>query len=187
MLEEWLTASGNLNENEKYWYGNSLNKLIDNADSWNEEELKMQFISAIISVAKFDDSIRTHYDREISTTIGKYFLCCKSDMMISEGIGELIKTSYFFYMNINAKKYSGDPIGQMLGSMLIGQAKNNNGKPMYGCYIQGRFWFFSILEEKEYVLSRSYDATQETEALQIIFILRKLNTIILEQLMSRTT
>ena len=75
----------------------------------------------------------------------------------------------------------------MLGSMLIGQAKNNNGKPMYGCYIQGRFWFFSILEKKEYVLSRSYDATQETEALQIIFILRKLNTIILEQLMSRTT
>ena len=75
----------------------------------------------------------------------------------------------------------------MLGSMLIGQAKNNNGKPMYGCYVQRRFWFFSILEKKEYVLSRSYDATQESEALQIIFILRKLNTIILEQLMSRTT
>ncbi|MCU0341101.1 MAG: hypothetical protein MUE30_14570 [Spirosomaceae bacterium] len=81
------------------------------------------------------------------------------------------------------KKYSGDPIGQMLGGMLIGQAKNNNEKPIYGCYVQGRFWFFSILEGNQYVISQSFDSSQWDDAQQIIFILRKIKEIILERLM----
>ncbi|MCU0342002.1 MAG: hypothetical protein MUE30_19185, partial [Spirosomaceae bacterium] len=82
------------------------------------------------------------------------------------------------------KKYSGDPIGQMLGGMLIGQAKNNNDKPVYGCYVQGRFWFFSILDGKQYVISQSFDSSQTDDARQIIYILRKLKEIIMERLMT---
>jgi hypothetical protein len=71
----------------------------------------------------------------------------------------------------------------MLGGMLIGQAKNKNGKPMYGCYVQGRFWFFCILEGKEYVISQPLNAGLLHDAETIVFMLRKLNTLILERLM----
>ena len=183
LLDEWLLADGQMTERDMSLLIESQTKLIENADSWNEEELKMQFISIIIFLAKFDNSIRTYCDREVSAEIGGINLNCKSDMMLSKGIGELIKIPYFFLHEYKReKKYSGDPVGQMLGGMLIGQAKNNNGKPIYGCYVQGRFWFFSVLIENQYVISKSFDSTDMDSLLKIIFILRKLNTIILERL-----
>lgn len=183
LLDEWLSAEGQINERDMSLLVESQTKLIKNADSWNEEELKMQFISMIIFIANFSDTIRIYYDREVSAEIGEVKLNCKSDMMLSKGIGELIKTPYFFLHEYKReKKYSGDPVGQMLGGMLIGQAKNNNEKPIYGCYVQGRFWFFSVLIENKYVISKSFDSTDMESILKIIFVLRKLNIIILERL-----
>ncbi len=135
-------------------------------------------------LAHFSNAIRTYYDREISEQVEHIFLLCKADMMLSKGVGELIKTPYFFMHEYKReKKYSGDLVGQMLGGMLIGQAKNKNEKPIYGCYVQGRYWYFSILEGKQYVVSKGFDASQIDEAKQIVYILRKLNTIILERLL----
>jgi hypothetical protein len=184
LLTEWFEATGDISERDKSLLLESQEKLIQNADFWNEEELKMQFISIIMFLANFVPPIRIYYDREISTTIDTHFLKCKSDMMLSKGIGELIKTPYFFLHEYKReKRYSGDPIGQMLGGMLIGQAKNNNAKPMYGCYVQGRFWFFSVLEGQQYCISRAFDASDFEQAKKIIYILRKLKIIILERLM----
>jgi hypothetical protein len=184
LLTEWLEATGEINERDASIIEESQAKLIKNADSWNEEELKMQFISLVMFIVKISDLIRTYYDREISETIDGEFLLCKSDMMLSKGIGELIETPYFFMHEYKReKKYSGDPVGQMLGGMLIAQAKNQNDKPIYGCYVQGRFWFFSVLQGKEYVVSKSFEASEVDEVRQIIFIIRKLNSIILERLM----
>ncbi len=179
LMDEWLSATGELTEFDRTLLNESQAKLIKNADAWNEEELKMNFISFIIFLARYEDPIRTYYDREMSIKIGEYTLLCKADMLLSKGFGELIETPYFFLHEYKReKKYSGDPIGQMLGGMLISQAKNNNGKPMYGCYVQGRFWFFSILEDKQYVISRSFDASDPIVAQQIIMILRKMKEII---------
>jgi hypothetical protein len=104
-------------------------------------------------------------------------------MLLAQGMADLIETPYFFLHEYKReKKYSGDPIGQMLAGMLIAQAKNNNDKPNYGCYVQGRFWFFSVLLGKEYVVSHSFDATNEAVATHIVLILRKLKHIILTEL-----
>ena len=70
----------------------------------------------------------------------------------------------------------------MLGGMLVAQEKNNNDKPIYGCYVQGRFWFFSVLEGKKYVISQPLNAEKREDAEQVIFILRKINQTILAQL-----
>ena len=183
-LAEWLAATGVLKSSHEEIIEEATEKLIKNATVWNEEELKMQFISLVLWLARFSDRYRTYYDREISETIDGHFLLCKVDMMLSKGVGELIKTPYFFMHEYKReKKYTGDPVGQMLAGMLIGQAKNNNGKPVYGCYVQGRFWFFSVLEGKNYTISKSFDSSEIEEAKQVIFILQKMNTIILEQLM----
>jgi hypothetical protein len=179
-----LSATGELNAFDTALLNESQAKLIQNVDAWNEEELKMNFISFVIFLARFDNPIKTYYDREISAKIGEFQLLCKADMLLSSGIGELIKTPYFFLHEYKReKKYSGDPVGQMLGGMLISQAKNNNGKPMYGCYVQGRFWFFSILEGNQYVISQAFDSSSPIGARQVIMILRKMKEIIHTNLM----
>ena len=187
LLREWIAvdmSNKKLNDAENYMFNMAHKKLIKNMSFWNEEELKMNFISMIIALAEFEDPIKSYYDREMSAMVEGVFLSCKADMLLSKGIKELIKTPYFFLHEYKReKKYSGDPIGQMLGGMLIAQAQNNNGKPIYGCYVQGRFWFFSILESKQYVISKAFDASEKEEALQIVFILRQLKQIILERLM----
>ncbi len=184
LLSEWLSATGALDNDDERLLQKTLLKIITDGDSWNEEELKMKFISFIIFLADFENPIRTYYDREIGEYVGKHYLKCKSDMMLSKGIGELIKMPYFFMHEYKReKKYSGDPIGQMLGAMLIGQAKNNNDRPIYGCYVQGRFWFFSVLVGNQYVISNSFNSSELEDAKQIIYILRKLKEIILERLM----
>ena len=185
LMAEWLSASGTLNERDMSFIEESLETLVENADSWNEEELKMSFISMVIFLARFKKPIRTYYDREITAVIEGHNLNCKADMMLSKGTGELIKTPYFFLHEYKReKKYSGDPIGQMLGGMLIGQAKNNDEKPIYGCYVQGRFWFFSILEGKKYMVSQPYNSSEIDDVQKVIFILRRLNEIILTRLIA---
>ena len=184
LMEAWLSANGELNEFDKILLNEIIAKLVRNVDAWNEEELKMNFISFIIFLARYDEPIRTYYDREMSAKIGEYTLLCKADMLLSKGFGELIQTPYFFLHEYKReKKYSGDPVGQMLGGMLISQAKNNNGKPMYGCYVQGRFWFFSILIDKQYVISEALDSTKIIETQKIIMILRKMKELIHNTLM----
>ncbi|MCU0444999.1 MAG: hypothetical protein MUE85_08770 [Microscillaceae bacterium] len=184
LLAEWLKGTGEtLNKLDYALLQKIIPKLIKNADYWNEEELKMQFISIIILLGEFESPIQTYYEREISTSIQNILLKIEADMLLSKGIGDLIETPYFFLHEYKReKKYSGDPIGQMLGGMLIGQALNENKKPMYGCYVQGRYWYFAILEDKKYVISNSYNASEEPEVIQIVMILRKLKTIILERL-----
>jgi hypothetical protein len=185
LLADWLSAKGEINEMDMSILEESRAKLIENADSWNEEELKMQFISFVIFLARFNKPIRTYYDREISAEINEIYVSSKVDMMLSKGIGELIKTPYFFLHEYKReKKYSGDPIGQMLGGMLIGQAKNNDDKPIYGCYVQGRNWYFSLMEGKKYVISKGFDSSEIDEVKQIIYILRKLKLIIDERMKS---
>ena len=188
-LLDWISAKSEINDLDMILVNEVREKLMKNADSWNEEELKMQFISMIIFLIRCDDPIRTYYDREISTEIDGIYISSKVDMMFSKGVGELIGTPYFFLHERTAarykreKKYSGDPVGQMLGGMLIGQAKNNNGKPMYGCYVQGRFWFFSVLVDNQYIISDAYDSVDIDSLKQIISILREMKSIIQETLM----
>jgi hypothetical protein len=183
LLKDWLSAEGEINEVDMLVLEESRLKLLENADSWNEEELKMQFISFVIFLARFDKPIRTYYDREISAEINGIYVSSKVDMMLSKGIGELIKTPYFFLHEYKReKKYSGDPVGQMLGGMLIGQAKNNDNSPIYGCYVQGRNWYFSMLEDKKYVISKGFDSSEIDEVKQIIYILRKLKIMINERM-----
>jgi hypothetical protein len=184
ILSDWLSAKGEINDTDMLLVEEIREKLVENADSWNEEELKMQFISMIIFLIRCNNPIRTYYDREISADIEGVYVSSKVDMMFSKGVGELIRTPYFFLHEYKReKKYSGDPVGQMLGGMLIGQANNNNGKPMYGCYVQGRFWFFSILMEKKYVISQPLNSEDIVDLKHIIIILRKLKQIIQEDLM----
>jgi hypothetical protein len=74
-------------------------------------------------------------------------------------------------------------MAQLLQAMLIGQIKNNNNKPMYGCEIIGRTWSFVMLKDKNYYVSRPYVSTDRTDLLNIIAILRKFRHILETELL----
>jgi hypothetical protein len=76
------------------------------------------------------------------------------------------------------KKSNDDAEGQMLTAMLIAQAINNNDQPIYGCYLMGKYWCFTTLHQKKYCFSKSYDATQTQELVQILHILGNLKNVI---------
>ena len=87
---------------------------------------------------------------------------------------------YFFLQEFKKKRgEKKDPEAQMLTAMLIAQHLNNDGKIIYGGYLIGHNWHFALLDGKQYVTSRQYDATEKHDLLQIVFILRKLKELIL--------
>lgn len=172
-MKTWFNATGILAEPERYFLEAALPELLENAECWNAEELKMHFVSLIVRIAKFQP-LRVYYDREISAIIDKVLVKTEADMLVSKGIGDIIETPYFFLHEYKReKKYIGDPMGQMLGGMLIAQAKNNDGKPVFGCYVQGRYWYFSILDGKQYVIANSLNATEADQAVKVIMMLRE--------------
>jgi hypothetical protein len=177
-LKSWFSAYEQLNEIEEAFLAKACNHLLTHVDYWNEEELKMHFISMIIFLADYQQPFQVFFDREISAEVDGVFIKTEADMLVSKGFGDIIETPYFFLHEYKReKKYTGDPIGQMLGGMLIAQAKNNNHQPVYGCYVQGRFWFFSILTAKEYIISQPLNATAIAEAAQIVYMLRYIKKI----------
>ena len=72
----------------------------------------------------------------------------------------------------------------MLAAMLIAFELNQNTKPVYGCYIWGRFWSFVVLEGKDYCVSQKYDSSKKEDLLQIIGILRKFKQILETRLLN---
>ena len=62
--------------------------------------------------------------------------------------------------------------------MLIAQTLNADGNTIYGCYLLGKDWYFTTLQEKNYCFSKSYDATQPNELAQILHILQNLKSVI---------
>ena len=51
-------------------------------------------------------------------------------------------------------------------------------KPLFGCYMIGRLWFFIILLNNKYSTSKAYDATQKDDLSEIVEILEKVKVYI---------
>ena len=69
----------------------------------------------------------------------------------------------------------------MLKAMLIAQHKNGDERPVYGCFLVGTSWRFTILVGRDYCASREYNADEEADLRQIVYVLRKLKELILNR------
>lgn len=149
---------------------------------WNEEELKMHFLSPLFLFSDFEvpRKMKLFYERLLSAIVQDTPLTVICDAMLASPFGvNTPKAPYFFLQEFKkGKKSQDDAEGQMLVAMLIAQEQNKNNKPIYGCYLLGKDWYFTSLYEKSYCFSKSYDATQIDELIQIIHILQNLKNII---------
>jgi hypothetical protein len=154
-------------------------------DFWNEEELKMKFLSHVFEIVSLEvpNKVKTFYERPLSDVIEGYKLSVVCDMLIASplGIGKP-KKPFFFLQEFKKSKNATDAEGQVLTAMLIAQHQNKNGKPVYGCWLQGKMWNFCTLHEKKFCISRSYDASEHADLHLIVLILKQLKSIILNEL-----
>jgi hypothetical protein len=182
LLEEWLTCKTILSSNEQYLFDIILKDAREKIDGWHEEDLKMRFIAFILQIANLSNDekhYQPYFERVIEATVGEYFLKVKTDFMVAKGILDKPAVPYFHFQEWKRHRDpNGDPVAQLLEALLCAQTINNNGKPLYGCTISGKYWEFFVLNEKTYCISDGYDSTKPHELLQIIAILRKFKEIL---------
>ena len=184
-LEAWLDASYTLTAEEESVFSKVFADIAEDGDYWNEEELKIQAISFIFFIAnvKVKDKIKIFYERPLSGVVEGYSLSVVSDCMIASPMEFNSPRSPYFFLQ-EFKKGRGekkDPEAQMLTAMLIAQHKNGDERPIYGWFLVGMGWRFTILVGRDYCASREYNADEEADLRQIVYVLRKLKELILNR------
>jgi hypothetical protein len=185
ILKNWVATLGSYTAFEAQLAEEARQNLELKWDEWNEEELKMQFISLILFIAKIDipKQINTFYERKLSGEVENISISVVVDCMLASPTKSgRPKSPYFFLQEF--KRTLGDnhdPEGQMLAAMILSQELNKDDKPLFGSWIQGRFWYFTTLVGKEYCVSKPFDATDAEDLIKIVFILRQLKELILNR------
>ncbi len=131
-------------------------------DTWNEDEYKFMFISRLIGLANFvseyykvftQRAMSIEYDNGTKTTEGLV------EFMLAKGLQTPQKPHFFLHEYKPEKRRDNDPLGQLLIAMIGSQIKNQDEKPIYGIYVNGRYWHFVVLEGAEYAVSNSYNVS----------------------------
>jgi hypothetical protein len=160
-LDSWLAMPSEPSAFEEESLLHLRSVLNFNIHDWNEYELDSHFIGPIFTLVNFSTKKFNHYSqRFIQGQVGDYQLFGKPDGIVSAGRREP-ETPYFAFQEYKKElDPNGDPAGQTLAAMLVGQSLNDDpSKPIYGCYVNGRDWYFMVLLGKEYSISQDFSAT----------------------------
>jgi hypothetical protein len=184
LMDSWLDVSlPVLNEHEQADFEELWLLINEGADFWNEETLKMRFVSpflhSFIKLHNREKGYGGFFDKEISATVEGIYLQTETDFMLAKGFGDMPETPYFHFQEYKrSRKSPPEPMAQLIEAFLIAQENNKNGKPLYGLTIVGSIWRFVVMEGKKYAVSTYYDATNREDLLRIIAILRKFKVIL---------
>jgi hypothetical protein len=182
LLEEWLDVPlPALNEIEQYLFEKYLRLAKQDLNGWNEEELKMKFITHIISLGLLEsgNGITTCFDRGLSAIIEGVPLSVKTDFMVASGYQNVIQQPFFHFQEYKPSlNPTGEPMAQLLEAFMIAQTLNKKNIPLYGAEIVGENWKFVVMEGKDYCVSTAYNCLKRNELLEIIAILRKFKEIL---------
>jgi hypothetical protein len=185
ILDRLTSTTGTIEDKYKAYLEHHQKNLDIFSNYWDDSALNMHFLAPVLYVAQLyeDNKIDVFFKRNLSWEFDGKVERVICDCLLAKPFGIYApQVPYFFLQEFKKQKQNEDAEGQMLLAMLISQQENANGKPIFGCYLQGRFWVFTTLHDKNYCVSRAYDATQTTDLHQIIFMLRALKQLILTDL-----
>jgi hypothetical protein len=186
-MTEWLDVNvPELVAGEEYILDFALRQAKKNITAWNEEELKMKFISHILPIGYLIDNnhFMTYYEKSLSGKVDGIPLSVKTDFMVAKGVLSFHQNPYFHFHEYKPQSNpTGEPMAQLVEAFLLAQEKNQNGKPIYGAEIIGQYWKFVVMQGREYCISRTFDSVEKEELLQIIAILRKFRYILENELL----
>ena len=186
ILLNWLnTGHPVLDDFDSLLLKKAQQELIIYEREWNEEELKVNFVSFVIFLAQINEKekIKTFFERKLSGKVNDIPISVVVDCMIATPMKSGRPNAPYFFMQEFKRSISDDhdPEGQMLAAMILAQELNQDGKPLYGCWLQGKNWNFTTLIGRNYCVSKQFDATDMEDLHQIVFILRKLKDLILNR------
>ena len=190
LLNDWMSVENDLSDQDIEFLEYRRAQLIRNVNSWNEETLKMKFIAFLLDMARYDvGKVQGLFEAEISAIVETYPLKVITDFTVAKVIEDYIDKPYFYFLHTESfgheykqKKNAKDPTAQVLLAMLIAQVHNQDGKPIYGCYVIGELWHFMVLHGKEYAVHNGLNATNKEELQAILLVLRKFKHILLTDL-----
>lgn len=146
--------------------------------AWNEFELENKFISPIFMLVEFDDRKTGYFlERRLTGTVGDYELSGIVDGMIATGSRNPGLPFFCMHEYKRSVDNEGNPDAQALAAMLVAREMNQNKKPVYGLYIVSLIWNFIVLENDQYVISKSHNAEDE-ELFEIFKMLKALKEMI---------
>jgi hypothetical protein len=182
LLKKWENCSCEITAFEKENLLNFQEVLIRGGRAWNEVELENKFISPLIMTAKIDDGkIGYFLERPLSGIIGDYELSGIVDGMIATGI----RNPHIPYFCLHEYKRSienqGTPDAQVLAAMLVAREQNQNKLPIYGLFVAGLDWYFMVLKDNEYCISRTFIADND-DIFTIFKMMKSLKQIIYAEL-----
>jgi hypothetical protein len=180
VLTDWLASDEAITKKELERFDELRNRLLDKVSYWNEDELKLFFLGEFLSQIDFNH-IGT-YSAFSQRTIAADVLDLQQNKVTLRGriewlvaTGKQIPMQPFFFLNEYKPhlKSQNDPKGQLLISMFATQQLNHENRVLYGAYVLGKFWQFVTLDNTQYAESKSFDATDEEDMLQIVRILKR--------------
>lgn len=176
-LTDWLRVVPQPDAYEERSLNRLAESLADNADFWNEDELKLNFIAPLLfMVTPWAKPYKPFSQRRLRAVVNDIEIGGIVDYMIAQGRQIPKKPIFCLHEYKQEAKRDTDPKGQLLVEMVAAQEINADGRPVYGCYITGRFVFFVVLHGLQYGVSLAYDATRMPQLLDILAILEKLKT-----------
>jgi hypothetical protein len=182
LMKEWLDVNNpKLNSTEEYIFEHTYTKGTQKMKTWSEEDLKMKFISPVLELSGMmdDTNFASFFDKKLEAKVDGYNLSVKADFVVAQGLLDYMIRPFFHFQEYKPDKNpTGDPMAQLLEAFLIGQAKNEDDKPLYGCEVVGSNWRFVTMEKRSFCVSKNYDSMDKQDLLQIISVLRKFREIL---------
>jgi hypothetical protein len=181
-LESWINTDAEISDFEHESLIRFRQVLAFNIHDWNEYELDSHFIGPIFTLINFSSKKFNHYSqRFIKGIVGNFELSGKPDGIISSGRREPENPFFAFQEYKRELDPDGDPAGQALAAMLVGQSFNDDPNiPIYGCYINGRDWYFMTLVGNQYAISQDFSAVTD-DVFEIFKTLKALKEIVKER------
>mgnify|MGYP000046428010 CR=1 FL=1 len=174
IFNAWFNCSIEIEDSIIFFLNNLIedNKVL--IDSYNEEDLKINFIVPILNKIRFksfERKMRDFYESQLTYKTDKFILNGTIDFVVSEGLVES-KKPYFFIQEFKRSEEYGNPRPQLLAE-LISAVELNQWHFIKGAYIIGGNWHFAILEKLDinkyqYFISQNFDATK-LEDLKLIY------------------
>jgi hypothetical protein len=182
-LDKWLSQTIEITQFEREYLLILQEDLDSNYRNWNEEELAQYFIGPILSFVRFSSKkFNLFAERPIEGIVQDWRLFGKPDGILASGrrVPEIPFFSFQEYKKMTDP--DGDPAGQALAAMLVGQTLNQVEETMFGCHVIGGDWYFMTLDGRKYSISRNYSALSN-EIFDIFKTLKVLKSIILERML----
>ena len=166
IFDNWFENSIKLDEGVELFLKTLIQKNIKLMSSYNEEDLKIHFLSPIFGSINFKSleyNFRDFYEYNLTYKTEKFILNGTTDFILSTGL-TTIEKPYFFIQEFKKSKEYSDPEPQLLAE-LISAVELNNWKTIKGAYIVGAIWNFVILEKLgkdsyQYFVSINFDSTK---------------------------